>query len=149
MKLLIRIILILLISISAFGASGTYQISSSTDGGRTLGGVWSSTGSSDYFGNQNIFGVCDAALRFSTPVTSGSTITTAYLILNIQNVSAGMLATCSGIDEAATATFSADPFSRDHTTATIPCSYANWSETSGWSNSDSLVSIIQEIVNLP
>lgn len=147
---MIRIILILLfLWSSAFAGSGTWQISQSTDDGRTLGGAWSSSGTSDYFGNQNIFGVCDSAIKFNTTVPQGVTITTAYLSLNITSVHSGMLGTCYGIDEDNTATFSADPFSRDHTTANIPCSYANWSATSGWSNSDSIVSIVQEIINRP
>ena len=145
---IIKIILFIFLSVSvSFGAE--YQISQSTDDGKTTGGIWIDDGTTDYFGNASIVGICNSAVRFSTAIPQGATITSAYLSLYVSVVNTGLLATCSGIDEDDTATFSSTPFGRDHTTASISCNYADWSETSGWSNSNSIITIVQEIVDRP
>lgn len=144
-------IIIFWISIATvvWGDSSTFQVSQSSDDGRTLSGSWDSSFSTDYFGNQNIFGTVSAAIRFDTMVPQGAQIIAAYLSLNITSMQSGMQALCYGIDEDDTATFSADPFSRNHTTAYISCDYGDWSAASGWSNSPTMVNIVQEIIDRP
>ena len=143
------ITLLSLIELKTEGSSysTTKQTAASNDDGRSVGGSWLATTTSDQFGNVNIFGTASSALRFITTIPQGAIIKTAYLSLYIANMQSGMLALCYGIDEDNTATFSADPFGRDKTIAYTTCNYADWSEASGWSNGPSLVNIIQEIVD--